>query len=424
MGIILYDNMIGDIYPEMNSATIIVHGAGKKGIRISEDLHYAGIEVGYYYDCEKNLQGTQINGIDIIDESSLVRILDESLCDVWFVSAIANPKESLLFISKTIKKLKKETKINFTSYWAVNFSLFINRNSIYKKESFAWHRIDSENDSRYIFVAELELYCLEELINSYEKSFFIFQPGKVGSTSIRYLMDEFNIPYLYLHHLGVSDKNNLMTYKRMVEKAVTRLSNQKLRIITMVREPISRDYSAFWEPFSEKAHERMKLLPFVGGNLQEMYNHYTSLMLMGNREMIKKYGILTPLVWSDEFEWFDEELRDGLGIDIYQHPFDKERGYQIIRNDNLEVFVFKLEKLNNILPRIYEFIGVSGNVAEKKEYRSSDKWFSIAYDELKKNLIIPKEYFNHYYEGNKKLDHFYTDEEKREFIKKWESHVQ
>ena len=50
------------------------------------------------------------------------------------------------------------------------------------------------------------------------------------------------------------------------------------------------------------------------------------------------------------FEWFNVELKEPLGLDIYQYEFDKMRGYQIIEKDNIELLLIKLEKLDEFLP--------------------------------------------------------------------------
>ena len=47
-------------------------------------------------------------------------------------------------------------------------------------------------------------------------------------------------------------------------------------------------------------------------------------------------------------------------------------------------------------------------------------WCSAAYQEFKNNVVPSLSYIEHYYKNNKKMDHFYTLEEKDEFLKAWE----
>ena len=57
------------------------------------------------------------------------------------------------------------------------------------------------------------------------------------------------------------------------------------------------------------------------------------------------------------FEWFNVELKEPLGLDIYQYEFDKMRGYQIIEKDNIELLLIKLEKLDECSEVIGRFVG-------------------------------------------------------------------
>ena len=80
--------------------------------------------------------------------------------------------------------------------------------------------------------------------------------------------------------------------------------------------------------------------------------------------------------------------------------------------------MIKTEKLNECQEVIGKFVEaddfklVNENVGARKPYK-------FAYDEIKKSFTIPEHIINFYYKGNKAMDHFYTEEEKERFIKKW-----
>ena len=59
---------------------------------------------------------------------------------------------------------------------------------------------------------------------------------------------------------------------------------------------------------------------------------------------------------------------------------------------------------------------VRGNVGALKYYK-------YLYEELKKRIRIPSELIDMQYSGNRQLDHFYTEEEKEQFRKKWSKNV-
>ena len=80
--------------------------------------------------------------------------------------------------------------------------------------------------------------------------------------------------------------------------------------------------------------------------------------------------------------------------------------------------MIKTEKLNDCQEVIGEFVEaenfklVNDNVGNQKPYK-------FVYDEIKKSIQIPEHIINFYYKGNKAMDHFYTEEEKENFIRKW-----
>ena len=111
-----------------------------------------------------------------------------------------------------------------------------------------------------------------------------------------------------------------------------------------------------------------------------------------------------------------------FGIDVFEYPFDKEKGYSIIKKDNIEVLLMKLEKLNGLEQIIGRFAGaphfklINANIGEKKQY-------AYLYKDVKDTMKIPREVFDFYYKGNPRMDHFYSEEEKAAFLKKWEKNI-
>lgn len=83
------------------------------------------------------------------------------------------------------------------------------------------------------------------------------------------------------------------------------------------------------------------------------------------------------------FEWFDLEIKENFGIDVYGYDFDKERGFQIIRQDNVELLLMKLEKLDDCQEIIGEFVGAE-DFKLIKSNMGNNKLYKFAYNELKK----------------------------------------
>ena len=118
------------------------------------------------------------------------------------------------------------------------------------------------------------------------------------------------------------------------------------------------------------------------------------------------------------FGWYDDEFKNKLGIDIFEQPFDKEKGYTIYKKGSVEIFLYRLENLNSLESEMQSFIGrddfklLHTNNAEEKN-------ISFIYKELKEKHQFPKGYIKLYYDDNERMDYFYTKEEQRQFLEKW-----
>lgn len=125
---------------------------------------------------------------------------------------------------------------------------------------------------------------------------------------------------------------------------------------------------------------------------------------------------------GEEFDWFDNHLKDLTNIDIFQYPFDRERGYGLIKQGKWEILVLKLEKLNENKDVVGDFVGVKDfkiintNVGDEKLYK-------YLYANVKEELIIPKEVVDKYYVGNDKMDYFYSEKQKEQFREKYKIDV-
>jgi hypothetical protein len=47
-------------------------------------------------------------------------------------------------------------------------------------------------------------------------------------------------------------------------------------------------------------------------------------------------------------EWFDKQLKEPFGIDVYAVPFPRAQGYQIFETDRVRLLVIRLEDLSRV----------------------------------------------------------------------------
>ncbi|MFI3175525.1 MAG: putative capsular polysaccharide synthesis family protein [Bacillota bacterium] len=205
-------------------------------------------------------------------------------------------------------------------------------------------------------------------------------------------------------------KHNIPSYNTWHKPELIFVMDKKIKIISGIREPIGRSLSEVYHGvsrfqlpvdlyYNEFFEER--------GDAQKIFDKYVIGQLN-----VPAHHFSIPL--------FLQKFKENI-IDLMKEPFDKERGYSIIKEGNIEVFVYTLEKLNDNVSALAEFVGgdftelVMGNEA-------SDKWVADSYKQAKKDLKLTKEYFESSY-NEPFVKHFYTDADIEKFKNKWRKNV-
>jgi len=243
----------------------------------------------------------------------------------------------------------------------------------------------------------------------------VYQMGKVGSTSVlasllqngfdcacgMHRMSPENIQavrqFRLARHREVSDERiGQWVYSHIVKK------RKPAKVITLVREPISRNMSAFFQNFQV----------FMG--TEWLDSRATSEDLLSS--FIAEYSHSVPLTW------FDVEMRQTVGIDVYEHPFPKEIGYHTIRQDCFELLILKLE-LDDVIKEeaiakfldVDEFHLVQANVGRQKDYAKG-------YREFLQTATLPQSYVEILCES-RYMNHFYSEAEIEAVRLRWRDRV-
>ncbi|MFX0093605.1 MAG: putative capsular polysaccharide synthesis family protein, partial [Candidatus Hodarchaeota archaeon] len=173
---------------------------------------------------------------------------------------------------------------------------------------------------------------------------------------------------------------------------------RKLKIITLVREPVARNVSDFFK----RASPLIDLLIQKKIDLKSLRTYF-----------------LENFPHEMTLNWFDVELKQMIGLDVYSVPFPKKTGYKIYKGGDThpDVLLLKLEKLNECASRAFkEFLGIDEFILQNKipvgrrYYQSYKKFVSIK--------MLPQSYIEKMY-TSKYAKHFYTDTELNEYRKKW-----
>lgn len=253
----------------------------------------------------------------------------------------------------------------------------------------------------------------------------VYQMGKVGSTTILRSLRALKLG-MGVYHVHVLSQSGIarvekiykenFAYKRRIDghllasyylrKQLDKgLHGKKWKVITLVREPIARNLSSFFEVL----------------NLQyARYEYHNKIDFMSLETIVEE---LIELFFR-EFEhnipliWFDQELNQVLDIDVFAADFPKEKGYKIFQGEQADVLLLRLESLNECATEamraflnIDEFSIIKGNVA-------SHKYYSSAYRRLKDAITIPESYIEKMY-SSKYVRHFYSEEEIDTFKARW-----
>lgn len=385
----------------ISDCKIVIYGTGEVGIKTYNVLRMCGINV--YAFCKTNPErGEYLYGKIVFSVSELA---EQDTDEMLLVMATE------IYMDEVYREIT-DRNINpkyLCTYFAVINSCLLNNNCNCTPDKY--------NEIEQIKKILFNFWC-SNIKTSYIKflmsvvnndSIIIYTPGKVGTISLSCSL----INSTLVHHIGLYGYtfNTNEQYKHFDEESksqiiyyLNRIKSKKLKLISLVREPLSRDISAFF-------HEYDWITPLFDQSTNDLYEDFNTVIDI--KMKIKK----------DEFNWFISEMYNVIGVNVYEHPFDRELGYTIIKEKNVELLLIKLEKLKELEKVIGEFVedknfklGVA-NQASKRKYK-------FAYDEFKQNVILPKKYVDYYYKGNKYMDHFYTEEEKRMFLTKWNKNIE
>lgn len=244
----------------------------------------------------------------------------------------------------------------------------------------------------------------------------IYQMGKVGSSTMERSLSTYSLnrPVFRAHALvkkhmqqgrkalGLSAaqyyaRSNLEAKSYYLAKEIVRAKKQQKgewKFITMVRDPVAQNISSFFQlidviipDFAQRAASQ----DIAIDELRELF--------------LQRYS--PDCIYN---QWFDQELKPVLGLDVYQSEFNPQQGYSIYRQGCIELLLIRLESINacaneafSDFLNIKDFHILNANTAENKPY-------STLYRQFKSEAELPESYLSGVYNG-KQARHFYTEAE-------------
>jgi hypothetical protein len=254
----------------------------------------------------------------------------------------------------------------------------------------------------------------------------VFQMGKVGSTSICHTLESMDLgrPVYHAHYLSTegiekarswhrhhqgSVPYSIDYYQLLGRKVCANLGKAHYAVITGVRDPIAKEISNYFELADEIDHG--------------LRNDNGSFDIDAiNRYLLDRFDRFADTE-SDFFTkvWFDQELKGTLGIDVFQHPFDSNAGYTIIKSNNVDLLVYQYEKLEHVFPAaVAKLLGLTqSDVPSLARHNvGSQKWYAEVYAEVKERIAVPLEVCRRVY-GSKLVTHFYSQQTTADWTRRW-----
>lgn len=260
--------------------------------------------------------------------------------------------------------------------------------------------------------------------------------GKVGSEAIAQSLREsqLNRPVFHLHWL--TDRMlrfHEATYKRYNKKArgrpflanyvwegdywARRIRKAKSRdagwdIVTLVREPIARNISAFFQnlvvvhSYDYRKEIARKGQEAVLSDLMELYR----------QEYIDRPDTLQHD--ADPLTWFDVEMKPVFDIDVFASPFSRQDGYAIYRENGVRLLVLKLENVKtNAAEAFREFLGLEDFRLTQRNVAAS-KGYAALYKAFLNRVSFPLDYVDFVYDS-KYSRTYYSPAELAHFRERW-----
>lgn len=258
-------------------------------------------------------------------------------------------------------------------------------------------------------------FCVQGALSlSRKPPIIVYQMGRVGSQSMwNSLRSYAKAPVFHVHKMNPAsiakvfrdhaDRHQLLRKNHagaMLRKHIV-AKQRRAMLVVLIREPISRNISAFFNKLfagvgykknqGEKANPSIAELRYI---FLETHNH------------------AKPLIW------FDVEMKGALGIDVYQYPFPKEKGYLSMEQDAFKMLIIKCELEDTYKERaISEFLGLD-HFKLNRDNTAQDKTYGDLYKKFVETSHLPKDYVDTMC-NSKYTKHFYTETEIQQIRSRW-----
>jgi len=232
-----------------------------------------------------------------------------------------------------------------------------------------------------------DLQTALQLVSTPRDIVFVYQMGKVGSSSVYLSLRHDASQFAVVHAHSMSEHSTAFSV-RYIKRMMTSKRRRRLFIISLVREPVSRNVSAFFQNFKR----------YMGCQA----HHYLGDLDRLKQVFLDSYPHEIPLTW------FDTHIRPQFGFDVYSQPFHKEVPLTM-GDDGIHLLVMRSDLDDRKKESfICDFLGISSlrltphNVSSVKAYAELYSRFlrHVKFDAKYLERMIHSKYFAHFFEAS------------------------
>lgn len=252
----------------------------------------------------------------------------------------------------------------------------------------------------------------------------VFQVGKVGSITIQKALQELalGVPIYHCHCLANFDwvlerarthlpffseaplkggaKTSLEAWKEIRDKFDS--SDKQWSFISSVREPVTRNISAFFQ------------------GIQERIPDFSDKVAQGMTvEEVEEVFLKDVIANQAPHIWFEKQFEPVIGVDAYKEAFPFAEGYQTFETERARALVLRLEDFDWALENaMNSFLGISNFQVSDKRNTSEEKAYGNFIKRFLREVRLPDWYLKSQYDSQY-ARHFYSDEERAKFMATW-----
>ena len=183
-----------------------------------------------------------------------------------------------------------------------------------------------------------------------------------------------------------------MLYEQLIQH------RRRLRAITLVRDPIARNISWYFE------------------NLPDIWDEPAAYETQTLSRLIEVY--LDVFDHEEALSWFDDEIQQAYGIDVYARPFAHDQGWQTYRRGPYELLALRTD-LNDQKKAhaIAEYLNLSSVVIPLRN-TSAQRPYADVYTEFSRMVRHDESHLDRMY-SSLFVQHFFAPEEVVAMRQRW-----